>query len=180
MAGRKLYICNPDGVVLTMMSCGDDSVFLKSSVGEIQVSAITPSTPAQRVIAGSDANGDVTVKARYGGAHGNNLNYEQVTGPVGAGNENLPLRVDVSGDDVSVKFATDGAGASITPTANDLATLINNDDALPVEIELGGTGASAVSAAAMDDLAGGLDDGDWLKFGGAKPHCCRVNRAEAY
>lgn len=180
MAGRHLYICDPTGSVLTAISCADDSVSLKSSVGSIQVSAINPSTPAQRTIAGVDGDGDITIKARYGGLHGNDLNYEQVTGPTGAGNEDLLLRVDVSGNDVSVKFATDGSGASVTPTAAEVAALLNGDTTLPVEAELPGSGASAVNAAAMDDLLGGLDDGDWLKFDGKNPHCCRVNRAEAY
>jgi hypothetical protein len=79
------------------------------------------------VVAGGDANGQVTYVCARSGAHGDTHTIAVVTGDTGAGHENRTLAVARSGEDVTVTFGTDGSGNSVTPTANAIAALMNAD-----------------------------------------------------
>ena len=181
---RTLYICNH---ALTEHICtiaaADDSMML-TSMGRQRADSLVACVPAEVTLPGVDANGDVLVQAFYGGSPGDQIQVAFATGPTGAGNENLALRIDVQGTspawEVTVLFATDGAGASVTPIATDVASLLNTDPAVDVIVEatLPGTGASAVAAVALTALAGGVDSGNWIKFVGKPPVCRQIHRVE--
>ena len=174
MAGRQFYFCDSQGNLRFTIAVADDASELLTAMGKKAASAFTASAQAELTASGVDVDGDVTIKARYGGTWGNNKSYEQVTGPTGGGNEDLSLRVDVDGDTVSVKFATDGSGNSVTPTAQQVHDLINADDSLPIVAELPGDGTSAVATSAATALSGGTDNGTCYKITAPTPQCIRV------
>ena len=155
-----------------------------TSIGRKRADSLVASVPAQHTFPGADADGDVLVKAFFGGEPSDQLQVAFATGPTGAGNENLLLRVDVQGSapawEVTVLFATDGGGASVTPTATDVAALLNTDPAVATVVEavLPGTGVSNVAATALTALAGGTDTGSWLKFEGSPSVCRQIHRVE--
>jgi len=182
--GRKFHICNQEGSALLCTISGEDSSQMLTSMGRKVATSLVGSTPAEITLPGVDGDGDVKVKAFFGGLPGDQIQVEFATGPTGGGEENHSLRVSVAGSapawQVSVLFATDGAGDSVTPTATDVANLLNTDPAVAsiIEAELPGSGASDVVAAALTSLAGGADDGSWIRFPGHSPTCRQVNRAE--
>jgi len=171
-----LYFCGALGEAGPVLSC-PDSAMLRGAVHTLQADQVNPCTKASLTAAGVDSDGDVGLDAVHGGAFANAFTYEQATGPTGGGNENLVLRVSVAGDDIQVLFATDGAGASITPIGTAVRDLINADPDASAKVVAAcpGTGASEVAALAQTNLAGGLDDGDHIKFDGNPPVCRRVN-----
>ena len=182
--GRLFPVCNEAGTqMLCSVSAQDDSMML-TSMGPKRADTLVPTVQAEETFPGVDGDGDLLVKSYFGGTPGNQIQVALATGPTGAGNENLDLRVDVQGTvpawEVSVLFATDGAGASVTPTAAEVETLLNTDPAVAMIVEAStpGSGASDVVASALTPLAGGTDTGDWLKFDGGKPCCLRIHRAE--
>ena len=174
--GRKLWVRTDDGTTLkavlfayqdTLIEMPDDSL--------VAASTLSACTPASHLFSGVDPDGDVVVTAFYGGAPENALQVALATGPIGAGNEDLLLRVDAQGEmpsqQVTVLFATDGVGASITPTAVDVAALLNTDPLASqiVTATAGGTGLADVVAAVLTNLSGGLDDGDRVLIHGMGP-----------
>jgi hypothetical protein len=105
-----------------------------------------------------DVNGDVTVVAQALGEQ--QIQYAHVVGATGAGNEDRALAVAVVGKDITVTFGTDGAGASVVPTAAQVVALLAGDaDASALVYGVaGGTGAGNVGAAGLAPLTGGLTD----------------------
>ena len=104
------------------------------------------------------ANGDVTYTAWVVGAGGNAIRVAHVVGATGGGEEDRDLAVAVAGDDIIVTFGTDGAGASVVPSANEVAALINGDgDASAlVSAAASGDGTGDTGTAALANLTGGL------------------------
>jgi hypothetical protein len=110
------------------------------------------------VVGADPTNGTVTYISARAGAHGNDHSITVETGDTGAGHESRALAVSRTGEDITVTFGTDGSGNSLTPTANDVAALVNADydialhhlNAVP-----GGDGTGAVNAVAQTSLAGG-------------------------
>lgn len=182
---RVFHVCNHEGNQLLCTVTGDDASLINTNMGPKRADLLAQSTPAEFTFPGVDGDGDVLVKAFFGGLPGNQIQVELAAGPTGAGNENLALRIGLAGSapawEVSVLFATNGAGSSITPSATDVANLLNTDPevAMIVEATLPGSGASDVVAAALTSLASGADDGDWIKFEGHAPTCRQINRAGA-
>jgi len=182
--GRTLYVCNnPLTESICIINAQDGSMML-TSMGRRRADSLVPTIPAECTFHGIDEDGDVLVKAFFGGKVGNAIQVMFTSGPTGAGNEDLPLRVDVQGSapawEVAVLFATDGGGASVAPTAADVAALLNTDPAVAtvVEATLPGTGASNAVAAALTALTGGADTGSWLKFEGSPSVCRQIHRVE--
>jgi len=105
-----------------------------------------------------DVNGDVTVVAQALGDQ--QIQYAHVVGATGVGEEDRDLAVVVAGKDITVTFGTDGAGASVVPTATQVVALLagDTDAAALVYGVAGGTGAGDVGAAGLAPLTGGLTD----------------------
>jgi hypothetical protein len=161
-----LRFCNSASLVEVEKSSPNAAMLTIPAGNTKRADTFVGSTKASlATISGADANGDIDIEACCGGTHGNSITYEQVTGPTGAGNEDLALRMDVSGQDVSVKFATDGSGNSVTPTAAQVAALVSG----MLKATAGGTGASTVGTQVQTTLTGGLDDGDIHVFDGKVP-----------
>jgi len=182
--GRQLYICNSAGSAMVCTIGAEDGSMLETSVGRKRADALVPTAQAEVTLPGVDVNGDVLVKSFFGGDPANQIQVAFATGPTGAGNESLALRIDLQGSapvwEVNVLFATDGGGASVTPSATDVANLLNTDPAVAsvVEATLPGTGASDVVASALTALAGGTDTGDWLRFDSKVSVCRQIHRIE--
>ena len=104
------------------------------------------------------ANGSVTYAAARSGSHGNDQTITVEVGDTGAGHEDRVLAAVRTGNDVVVTFGTDGAGASVVPTALEVAALINGDldlalyhlNAVP-----SGDGSGQVATVTQTNLAGG-------------------------
>ena len=130
-------------------------------------SALSGSTKAVLV------DGDLTWQAAYGGLWANKIRIIQTAGDTGAGHENRPLGInaDVGDEIVTVVFATDGAGASAPPTPAEIVAELAGEpgaDLLVVAIDGGPTPATELNQM----LAGGLDDGDWLRVNGLPTLAC--------
>jgi len=181
---RNLLVCNDGGTeLLTTIGAADDSMVL-TSMGRKRADSLVAGVQAEVTLPGVDSDGDVLVKSYFGGAQWNQVQVAFETGPTGVSNEDLDLRVDVQGAgpawEVSVQFATDGSGNSITPTASEVETLLNSDPAVAtiLEASLPGSGASDVVAVALTPLTGGISSGSWVKFEGKPPVCCQIHRVE--
>lgn len=101
------------------------------------------------------AASDLTLTAvAYGtGAHAITAQIFQ-----GVGN-NVPLSVAVAGNAITITLPTDGAGAAVAKTANEVKAAY---DAVPAAVALAtitveGTGVGTVDAAAVAPLANGVD-----------------------
>jgi len=181
--GRVFHICSEAGDALLCTIAGADDSPILTNMGPKPASTLNGSTKASFTFPGVDSDGDVEVFAFFGGAPGNQHQVSIGPGPTGVGNEDLPLRLEVSGSapawEVAVLYATDGSGASVTPTGLEVASLLGSDPAVEnmLEASLPGSGASDVVSAALTPLAGGEDDGDWIKFEGTVPVCRQINRA---
>lgn len=99
-------------------------------------------------------NNDLRFVAKNKGTDGNDITIDYVDG---AGN-NIPLTVDVTGDNITVNLATDGSSAP-TSTANDIKAAIEADvDAnalVTVTLKTGNDGTGVATAMAATDLDGG-------------------------
>lgn len=182
--GRIFYVCN-DALTqhICKLSTQNDSM-LKTSLGSKRADTLVGTTPAAHLFSGVDVNGDLIIQSFFGGEAGNQLQVSLDTGPTGVGNESLPLRLTTQGSPpvcvITVLFATDIDGVSITPTASAVANLLNTDPAVDLIVEgiLPGTGNSNVVGASLTNLSGGLNTGDWLKFDGHIPVCRQIHRVE--
>lgn len=106
------------------------------------------------------ADGSVTYAAARSGAHGNEHTIEVTVGDTGAGHEDRALAASRVGPDVVVTFGTDGAGATITPTALEVAALINSDLTLAISYLNAlpsGDGSGDAVVVAKTNLAGGTN-----------------------
>ena len=178
---RRLHFCDALGATWKELVYPDNE-FVPTAMGELQADQLAGSTKALITVigAGGDPDGNVDVSARHGGSLGNSLRFSIETGPTGAGNENLLLRASRVGSDISVFFATDGAGASITATAQQVADTITNDadasgylTAVP-----GGTGAANAGTSTIANLLGGVNYGEHYKIDGRPPSLVRINTVD--
>ena len=174
-----LYVCHPDGSTC-LKTVAPDAALLDTALGKIRADTLQGGGKASVTLPGADADGDVLYTARHGGTQGNDIMVAHQTGPTGAGNENLPLRTSLVGRQLTILFATDGAGASITPTATQVETMVNADPdgSSQVVAAAQGTGASLVTTASLTPLTGGADTGHFIKFNTKPPSVARVNTVE--
>ena len=177
--GRILHICGADGGLKCQISAQDDSMIL-TSMGRKRADSLSDCTKATLQIDGQDANGDVTYTSKHGGLVVNNITIEHTAGLTGASYENRSLGVYVTDMAVQIVYGTDGSGNSVVPTAGEVETLINNDEAASdkVSASSSGDGSGLVSQSPPTNLAGGLDDGDYYKFPGNPPSCNVINLIE--
>lgn len=102
-------------------------------------------------------NNDFKLTARDAGVAGNSITLTLVDPSA----NDATLSVDVSGTDITVNLATDGAGA-ITTTASDILTAINYDadaqDLVTVTLAAANDGTGVVTALTQTALTGGLDN----------------------
>lgn len=135
--------------------------------GAKNASAVAAHERASDTIVGQNANGSILYTAAHGGAAGNNIQVEHAVGATGAGNENRALAVAWSGDDCTVTFGTDGAGASVIPTAQEIVDLLTPDpvssDKITPSLPGDGTGLAGTGTTSM---TGGADGGDLLLWEG--------------
>lgn len=123
------------------------------------------STLAACSTAASLVDGDLTWTAPAAGAWGNNVRiiHEQgVSGPV---SRPLAIVADLNAETVTVTWGTDGGGTPVAPTpAEVVAEAAGNDDLalLATPSSGGATPCSIIN----QKMAGGLDDGDWLRVSG--------------
>lgn len=182
---RRFYYCdNSDSVSRLRMEIFKDNMLVPSNIGSKRADEFVGCTKAQLVVNGAvGATGDVTYTSRHGGTCGNNIFVEQTTGELGVGHESraLAITVDLEDEDgisILITYGTTSAGATITPTAQQIATLVNQEPLLAevVSAASGGSGDAGVIEATY--LDGGLDDGDWRKFNVNGGNCLRVNTVE--
>jgi len=133
------------------------------------IELVTPKPKASLVIEGVDAGGLLDVKAVDGGVAGNSIRFALTVGATGPGNENRPLRMTIANDDMSVVFATDGAGASVVPTAQEVSDLVamwpQAGDRIVASCPMGGQGQ--VGTIALTNLTGGLETAAVMTIDGA-------------
>lgn len=104
------------------------------------------------------ANGSVTYVAARSGEHANGHTIEVTVGATGAGNEDRDLACVRTGTAFVVTFGTDGSGDTVTPTALEVATLINSDYSLAISYlnaQPSGDGSGDALVVAETALAGG-------------------------
>jgi len=172
---RRFSLCDENGAPFYVVNYRDAASVL-TALGMASVTSIRGSTKASVPIP-SGVNGGVLYTARYGGAHGNQIQVSHLQGPVGAGNLNRPCAVTRTGRHITVVFGTDGAGRTVVPTAPQVIALVTTTPEVAALVTAVG-GVGAVSACVAVSLTGGLDDGDFLKFIGHPPALRRVNDAE--
>lgn len=181
---RRFYFCSDDGLHCLRSENFKDDMLVMTNVGKRRADELQGSTKASLIVPGAlDATGNVTYTARHGGLAGNTIFVEHETGESGVGHEyrSLGVSVDINDEDgvrVVVTFGTTGGGFIITPTAQQVADVVNAAPALAdlFSASPGGTGDVAVSEPTY--LAGGLDDGDWRKFNVPGGNCLRINTVE--
>jgi len=173
-------LCQPDGCFAQTVSA-DATAQLLTTTGKRQADSLVANTAATLTHAGVDSDGDVLYAALMGGLYGNVVTVQHDEGPTGAGNENLILRAGVTAKAILVEFATDGSGVSVTPTGEDVRDIVNGhaDASALVTASCPGSGLTNQATKAATPLAGGLDDGDYLKFLGKPNIAMRICRIEA-
>ncbi len=180
---QRLYYCSEDGSKLLLSETFADDYLVPTSIGGKRADALQASSKASLAAAGAvDVNGDVTYTSFHGGSGGNNIFIEQVVGATGLGNESRSLGVtfdpsDVNGMAVVVVFGTNVGGATVVPTSQQVADLVNAEFELSefVTAVAGGTGSGGVGVLDPTYLGGGANDGDWRKFNDVRGSCRRVN-----
>lgn len=105
------------------------------------------------LLAGADANGDVTYTAADPGPGSSAVTIEHVVAGI-----STPFSIDVVGTVITVNVETDGGGAALT-TGGDLPALIaaDPDAAALVTAVAEGTGLSLLASDGPTALAGGTD-----------------------
>ena len=130
---------------------------------DILLKTATFDATATVTISGVDTDGDILYRATWPGSLGNKFAVTHETGATGTGNENRALAAVLTPGttwDLVVTFGTDGSGNSVTPTANDIISLINADTSIVDVINAApvGSGASNSSTAAQTSLTGGTSN----------------------
>jgi hypothetical protein len=182
---HTLFFCqqidpdDPTAIAIPRVAFGDHTAFWPTPNGSIQVQSFVASTAATKTVVGAvSPNGDLLFTAKHGGIIGNGLRVELTAGATGAGNENRTLDCVVSGLDYSIVFGTDGAGASVVPTAQQVEDMIaaHTDELVAGRIEAvaQGDGSGAVQVTAYTNLEGGADDGTQWKTSFGTHRCSRV------
>ena len=159
-----------------------DDAMLLTPMGRKRADQFVGSTKDSYNVEGQDADGEVVYACKYGGTCAPPVRVRHVSGGTGPGYESRALSVAVLGMDVSVTYGTDGAGVVQTPTAQQVVDLVNGDTAAAglLTASIGGDGTGLVGLTSYEDLAGGADDGDCLKFEGSPNICRRVSLVEAF
>lgn len=144
-------------ITIELVDPGAEGVALDVEVTDTAIVVTLETSP--EVAAALEDQG-LTYTALAAGAAGNDITIALIDPP---GN-NEPLSVLVTGTDIVVTLATDGASA-ITSTADDIKNLLNADDDANDLIIVTGTGATPVTALAETNLADGDDGGVILSTG---------------
>jgi hypothetical protein len=144
-----------------------DGSQVPTNLGKKAVETIYGSTKAFLHLHGQGgaANASVTYLAVHGGAWANTkITVEHTSGQTGAGHEDRPLAISVSGYAISVTFATDEDGASVQPTANQVADAVNahGEASQLVTASVSGDGEGQAILHAPNGLGGGRNDGCYL------------------
>lgn len=181
---RKLCYCSETGLDVVRSETFQDDALVPTNVGTRRADQLQGSSKASLVVPGLiNALGNVTYTARQGGACGNRVFVEQTTGSTGSSFPGRTLAVssdlhDEDGIRITVTFGTTGSGASIRPTAQQVANLLNADLVVKGLILATPGGSGDVGVIAPTYLAGGADDGDWRKFNVKRGDCLRINTVE--
>lgn len=153
-AGTKVYFAlKRDGNIETStpftIGKADLKKIVYSAPVKHQITVESSGTPATLTV------GNIVYTAREVGEDGNDITITVVDG---AGN-NIPLSIAVTGTDIVVNLATDGASAPTTTGTLLLAALEAKVEAMAL-VSVAGTGTmSTVQAAASEaPLAGGVDE----------------------
>lgn len=134
---------------------------LKYKQWSIDVKAYWANTNATLSTDMTGTDNDITLTHEPGGTVGNSVSLE-LDDPGGA---SQPLSVEVSGYDIVVSLATNGASA-ITTTALELLEALNAAEAVlalgvTCALKTGNDGSGVVTALAHTHLSGGLDPEDY-------------------
>jgi hypothetical protein len=181
---RKLCFCSATGLDVVRSETFQDDALVPTNVGTKRADQLQGSTKARLVVPGLvNAQGSVTYTAKQGGAIGNKVFIEQTTGQVGSSfpGRTLAASVDLADEDgfrVVVTFGTTGSGASIRPTAQQVANLVNAAPVIRDLVVATAGGSGDVGLISPTYLTGGADDGDWRKFNVKRGDCLRINTVE--
>lgn len=163
---QKIWLCGGSACDEVILTLPDTAVVKLADGSSKQANALVACTQASLQVDGQDANGHVVYTACCGGDHGNGVVVEHVVGQTGAGHEDRALAVEQVGGvkQLRVTFGTDGSGATVTPTAQEIVDAVAAAGLSFVDAAVGGTGAGLAGLVAATNLAGGLDDGDWFRL----------------
>lgn len=165
-----------DGVCSSLVVSIPDTAVMSLSDGTTKVAnQIVGCTKASLQVDGADANGHVIYTASCGGDHGNGIVVEHTTGATGVGHEDRPLLVERvgGGKQLRVTFGTDANGNSVLPAAQAVVDAVTAAaDISFVTATSSGTGLGLAGLVGPTNLAGGLDDGDWVRLP-FDPRCVR-------
>ena len=110
-------------------------------------------------------DGDLTWEAVHGGAWANNIRVIHETGETGPVSRPLAITAEIEDEVVTVIWRTDGAGDPVAPTPTEVvaeAAGVPDLDMLVTLVDGGSTPLTVLD----ENLAGGADDGDWLRVNG--------------
>lgn len=181
---RKLCYCSDDGPYVVRSETFPDDALVPTNVGSRRADQLQSSAKASLSVGGhASVTGDVLYTAKQGGTCGNSIYIEQTPGNVGgsAPSRALAASADLNDDDgirIVVTFGTTSLGASIRPTAQQIADMVNATNVVRdlIQATPGGTGDAGTIVPTY--LGGGLDDGDWRKFNVKRGDCLRINTIE--
>jgi len=168
-----LCFTSPDGIQRPTEEFCVNSTIVGTSADPKQADALQGSTKAKHVSGSGD--GEVTATARLGGTVGHLYSVAHAANE--SGNPNEPITFSFSGLGLTIAFGTNGAGESVTPTAQQLSDAANADEAAVgpapdfkrsrdrFTFTAGGDGSGLVAIFGLVSLAGGLDDGDYYRYG---------------
>jgi len=155
-----------------------------TGIGAKRADALVGSTKASLTVPGlHGATGDVVYTAIHGGIAGNSIFIEYEIGETGDEHLSRALAVSVDLEDedgvrVVVTFGTTGAGFTITPTAQQVADVVNADVTLQELLEAVPAGTGDTGPVDPVYFSGGIEDGDWRKFNVKDGTCLRINTVE--
>ena len=177
---RRFWYCDNQTQSVDMFENFDDVCPVPTAMGPRQADSLVGSSKATAHVPGINTDGGVTYTARHGGARGNEIRVTHENEPQGQGAENRSLTAGRVGFEITVTFATDGAGDAIVPVSLTVANLINTDPDISKYIVASeeGAGGGLVNLAPGLPLMGGADNGDWRKFSGPSGKCRQINTVE--
>jgi hypothetical protein len=183
---RRLYFCSEDGSQVIRSESFADDYLVPTSVGGKRSDTLQGATKATLTIPGATGvDGDVVYTSWHGGSGGDNFFVEHTVGETGEGFESRAHAVlfDPDNEDgmaIAVVFGTTSGGATIVPTAQQVADLVNGKAELAqvTTAAVGGTGNANVGELVPTYLQGGTDNGDWRKFNDIRGVCRRINTVE--
>lgn len=137
----------------------DNPDVLKSSPDFQATMAVSEAgAPATLTVDGVDSDGDVVYSSVFNGD--TDPSVAHVTGDVGEERKGRVPALQVTGLKFTVVFGTDAEGISVTPTASEVAALVNAHPIASkyVSAAAGGTGTSQVGEVEATALSGGSPD----------------------